>query len=696
MGCAGSTLTNERGAGKKVRVMSATERTFKAAILIQNWYRRYLAREEVRRRCSWTIFTSLEYAGEQDQTKLYNFFTDLILHLIKFNPEVAATIAFPNPSAFAENSIRFSQTAEDRLMKVTDPKTARLEPEYKGLRIKLPLTGETVVKLIDYFKRGKLLHARYVLTIIHEARRILKYKPNINYASSVHTDHITICGDLHGKIEDLLTVFYKNGLPSHSTPYVFNGDFVDRGKNSTEVLMILLACFIVWPDAVYLNRGNHEDFNMNVRYGFLKEIMLKYSNEAAKILRAVEDLYGWLPLATIVDNKVFVVHGGVSDCTTLKDIATLDRHKYVTVLRPATENGQLACEPVEWKTIVDILWSDPRPQPGCTHNTYRGGGCFFGPEVTEAFLEKHQFKLLIRSHQCKTDGFEYAHKDKVLTVFSASNYYDTSSNRGAYIKLIGPDLIIQSVAYVSSKIARHASLRQRQGLLEKSALKALKNHIASKRFILMKEFNKRNKARVSTLSLSDWCEAMEEAIGLGLPWRLLCSKLANFDAERQLVDYSSTLNNYATYTEGLIEDGHTLLEALYKNKDALETVFKMIDKDGNGSISMDEFTDACEFLGEQLGKPIPPGTIQDLAHSIDMNKDGFIDLNEFLEAFRLVNGNRPFPDEKTAQENNLEGSPDSISMAGSDSSYATAQGENGTSKIEEDIDVDDDCSLRRF
>ncbi|GIY92773.1 hypothetical protein CEXT_662471, partial [Caerostris extrusa] len=184
-----------------------------AAILIQNWYRRYLAREEVRRRCSWTIFTSLEYAGEQDQTKLYNFFTDLILHLIKFNPEVAATIAFPNPCAFAENSIRFSQTAEDRLMKLTDPKTVRLEPEYKGLRIKLPLTGEIVVKLIDYFKRGKLLHARYVLTIIHEARRILKYKPNINYASSVHTDHITICGDLHGKIEDLLTVFYKNGLP---------------------------------------------------------------------------------------------------------------------------------------------------------------------------------------------------------------------------------------------------------------------------------------------------------------------------------------------------------------------------------------------------------------------------------------------------------------------------------------------------
>lgn len=44
-------------------------------------------------------------------------------------------------------------------------------------------------------------------------------------------------------------------------------------------------------------------------------------------MRAAEDLYAWLPLATIIDNKIFVVHGGVSDSTNLKDIAAIDRHK---------------------------------------------------------------------------------------------------------------------------------------------------------------------------------------------------------------------------------------------------------------------------------------------------------------------------------------------------------------------------------
>lgn len=67
----------------------------------------------------------------------------------------------------------------------------------------------------------------------------------------------------------------QNGLPSPENPYIFNGDFVDRGKKGLEVLLLLLACMLAFPGGVYLNRGNHEDLIMNSRW-VLRDIIASY------------------------------------------------------------------------------------------------------------------------------------------------------------------------------------------------------------------------------------------------------------------------------------------------------------------------------------------------------------------------------------------------------------------------------------
>lgn len=63
--------------------------------------------------------------------------------------------------------------------------------------------------------------------------------------------------------------------------------------------------------------------------------------------------------------------------------------------------------------VVDILWSDPVTQQGCRVNEERGAGCYFGPDVTEMFLRKHNLQFIIRSHECKLDGYELCHDRKV-------------------------------------------------------------------------------------------------------------------------------------------------------------------------------------------------------------------------------------------------------------------------------------------
>lgn len=72
--------------------------------------------------------------------------------------------------------------------------------------------------------------------------------------------------------------------------------------------------------------------------------------------------------------------------------------------------------------IVDILWSDPMTQSGCIPNEVRGGGCYWGPDVTEKVLGTHNLQLLVRSHECKQEGYEFCHDRRVRTAAFSSFY----------------------------------------------------------------------------------------------------------------------------------------------------------------------------------------------------------------------------------------------------------------------------------
>uniref|UniRef100_A0A3B3QSY1 Serine/threonine-protein phosphatase n=1 Tax=Paramormyrops kingsleyae TaxID=1676925 RepID=A0A3B3QSY1_9TELE len=230
----------------------------------------------------------------------------------------------------------------------------------------------------------------------------------------------------------LMFLCSQNGMPSMEKPYVFNGDFVDRGKDSVEILLILFAFLLVYPSDVHLNRGNHEDHICKL--------------ETFMILKLLQMIFRWLPLATVIDHKVLILHGGISDTTDLSLIAKMDRHRVSGSEEP--------------HSVVDLLWSDPMSQEGCIPNEGRGGGCYWGPDVTEQVLSKHHLQLLIRSHECKQEGYEFCHNRKVLTLFSASNYYEVGSNRGAYVTL-GSDLAPHLVQYQASNTTRELTLKQR-------------------------------------------------------------------------------------------------------------------------------------------------------------------------------------------------------------------------------------------
>ncbi|KAK2499667.1 hypothetical protein MC885_020581, partial [Smutsia gigantea] len=87
--------------------------------------------------------------------------------------------------------------------------------------------------------------------------------------------------------------------------------------------------------------------------------------------------------------------------------------------------------------VIDILWSDPKGKKGCYPNTNRGGGCYFGPDITSKILNKYQLKMLIRSHECKPEGYEICHDGKRRAIKHTSLFY-TLSRRSLANPLLQP------------------------------------------------------------------------------------------------------------------------------------------------------------------------------------------------------------------------------------------------------------------
>ena len=129
------------------------------------------------------------------------------------------------------------------------------------------LTRAFVLEMIEEFKQQGKVHRRFLSQIILESYERLRELPSLVDVVVPDGNHITVCGDTHGQFYDLLKIFELNGLPSKENPYLFNGDFVDRGSWSYEVIMTLLAFKALDTESVHLTRGNHESKSMNLIYG---------------------------------------------------------------------------------------------------------------------------------------------------------------------------------------------------------------------------------------------------------------------------------------------------------------------------------------------------------------------------------------------------------------------------------------------
>lgn len=332
-----------------------------------------------------------------------------------------------------EKAISVEARKEKPLAYTTDCDSIVVEGCYDGPKLKDEklVTREFVEELIKYFKSSRVLHRRYVLEILCRVYKYFVAQPTLVNITIKSKQKFTVVGDIHGQFFDLLNIFKINGLPSETNPYLFNGDIVDRGSFSIECILLLLSLKLLYPQHFYISRGNHETHTMNQMYGFEGECKHKYSSNIYEFFTQVFQV---LPLAHCLIgtdddgkqvSKVLVMHGGLfsQDNVKLDDIRKIDRNR-----QPPSEGP-----------MCEILWSDPMPIDGRIVSK-RGIAIAFGPDVTKEFCTNNNLNYIIRSHEVKQLGYETAHNNQCITVFSAPNYCDTMGNDGAIVRLEGPKL----------------------------------------------------------------------------------------------------------------------------------------------------------------------------------------------------------------------------------------------------------------
>ncbi|CAF3545299.1 unnamed protein product [Rotaria sp. Silwood1] len=610
------------------------------ATKIQSTFHNHPARMRLKNRTTWKIHEKLEYSSEQTEEKLRDMFEKLLKASDTLSPSVTKLL----------------QTAglpieEKELLRLTNPDNIQVESNYRGPHIKSPITRSTFVDLIEAFQKGQVLHEKYVYVILHQVRTILKTLPNVNRIDLSNLHHIFIIGDLHGQLADLLHIFNANGLPAIDNPYIFNGDFVDRGPNSFEVILLLLVALILYPSSVFLNRGNHEDYMITLRYGFEREISRKYIKCKTRLFDLFKDIFSWLPIYSSVDtgkSKLMIVHGGISDRIQLSQINSLARNRYISLsIRPTSKNvgEQLTKnEEDEYLQMQDLLWCDPDPEdrPGCRINDGRRMACFFGPDITEQFLSKNHFSMLIRSHEVKERGYEFEHNNKVLTVFSATNY-NGGSNLGAIVRW---DYQIEEpwiMSYTFQDIApiEKLNFNKQITLFEDPVYQTLMENIVAKKSLLEKEFERSDRNQTNYISSRVWADIMKNVLQIDLPWLTLRAKFVKEDTQGIL--YNTMFEEYTLDNTKFQKSHAGIMEDLYISKDVLMALFNLIDSDHTGFISRDKFSNIMKVLldGKNGTGDVHQAYMEELTCAMDFDKNGKIDINEFLESFRIVNVKKP-------------------------------------------------------
>ncbi|CAG0896443.1 unnamed protein product [Cyprideis torosa] len=274
--------------------------------------------------------------------------------------------------------------------------------------------------------------AQSILQLCHQVEEIFAQEPRL----ITITSPVYVLGDLHGNYEDLMCfekVLWRLGPLLTPASFLFLGDYVDRGAHGLEVVSYLFAQKMVAPHKFFLLRGNHELRVVQKTFTFYDECLNAFGDTLGKeVWEAVNKAFDNMPLAAVIDKKIFCVHGGIPPPYMGGGMV----NAILDIPCPLKEPEKEA--PLAW----EIMWNDPvsletiwppeaantiRQNQGFGPNTKRGTAHVFSEDALQDFLGRNSLSHVIRAHEVQQSGFQLQPCGRCLTVFSSSHYCGASN-----------------------------------------------------------------------------------------------------------------------------------------------------------------------------------------------------------------------------------------------------------------------------
>lgn len=120
------------------------------------------------------------------------------------------------------------------------------------------------------------------------------------------------------------------------------------------------------------------------------------------------EVFKCMPVAAIVEERMFCVHGGLSP-----SLHEMDQIRNIQRPADVLENGLLC----------DLLWSDPDSSIMTWRKNYnRNTSYVYGSAVVGDFLKRHDFDIICRAHEVVPAGYQFFAGLQLVTIFSSTNF----------------------------------------------------------------------------------------------------------------------------------------------------------------------------------------------------------------------------------------------------------------------------------